>query len=96
MKIATVSILVGLGLPCVPAFAPNQAFTLPTVAKSGAVQVSNKWSSSSSSSSTKIFTSALAARRPLLSEDDLAAPPDPKVIDAVESLGGYDVLASGE
>ena len=104
MKIATVSILLGLGLPCVPAFAPNQVFTLPTVAKSGAtasnVQVSKSYLSTrtltSSIDSVKIISSALAARRPLLSEDDLAAPPDQKVIDAVESLGGYDVLASGE
>lgn len=35
-----------------------------------------------------------ALRRPLLSEDDLAAPPDQKVIEAVEQLGGNDVLAS--
>ena len=36
----------------------------------------------------------LFARRKLLSEDNLAAPPDPKVIEAVQSLGGNDVLAS--
>lgn len=36
-----------------------------------------------------------AARRPLLSEDDLAAPPSEKVIEAVQRLGGNDVLASG-
>jgi hypothetical protein len=39
---------------------------------------------------------SLFARRKLLSEDNLAAPPDPKVIEAVQSLGGNDVLASGE
>lgn len=36
----------------------------------------------------------LFARRPLLSEDDLAAPPNTAVIKAVEKLGGNDVLAS--
>jgi len=94
MKITTVSILVGLGLPCFPAFAPNQAFTLPTIAKSGGA--TSYLSTRSTSNSVKIISSALAARRPLLSEDDLAAPPDQKVIEAVESLGGNDVLASGE
>ena len=39
---------------------------------------------------------ALFARRPLLSEDDLAAPPNTAVIKAVEKLGGNDVLASGK
>jgi len=92
MKITTVSILVGLGLPCFPAFAPNQAFTLPTIAKSGGA--TSYLSTRSTSNSVKIISSALAARRPLLSEDDLAAPPDQKVIEAVESLGGNDVLAS--
>ncbi len=38
--------------------------------------------------------SLLAARRQLLSEDDLAAPPNQKVIEAVEQLGGNDVVAS--
>ena len=33
-----------------------------------------------------------AARRPLLSEDDLAAPPSEKVIEAVNRLGGNDKL----
>lgn len=36
----------------------------------------------------------LQARRPLLSEDDLATPPNPKVIEAVEKMGGNNVLAS--
>jgi len=44
--------------------------------------------------SRNIIPSTLSARRPLLSEDDLAAPPDQKVIEAVKSLGGNDVLAS--
>lgn len=37
---------------------------------------------------------SLLARRPLLSEDDLATPPDPKVIEAVESLNSKNVVAS--
>lgn len=40
-------------------------------------------------------TTILGARRPLLSEDDLATPPDPKVIEAVETLNSNNVLASG-
>lgn len=39
-------------------------------------------------------TTILGARRPLLSEDDLATPPDPKVIEAVETLNSNNVLAS--
>lgn len=42
------------------------------------------------------ITKSLYARRPLLSEDDLATPPDPKVIEAVESLKSNNVLASGK
>ena len=34
-------------------------------------------------------------RRPLLSEDDLAKPPDSKIINAVESIRGGKVIASG-
>lgn len=35
-----------------------------------------------------------AFRRPILSEDDLAAPPDRNVLDAVEKMGKNDMLAS--
>lgn len=44
--------------------------------------------------STNSKSALNAARRPLLSEDDLAAPPSEKVIEAVNRLGGNDVLAS--
>ena len=40
------------------------------------------------------FSSSL--RRSLLSEDDLARPPDKRVIKAVEDIGGNDILASGK
>lgn len=36
----------------------------------------------------------LRLRRPLLSEDDMAQPPDNRVIKAVEDIGGNDILAS--
>ena len=39
---------------------------------------------------------SLLARRPLLSEDDLATPPNPKVIEVVEKMGGTNVIASGK
>ena len=38
----------------------------------------------------------LRLRRPLLSEDDMAQPPDNRVIKAVEDIGGNDILASGK
>ena len=91
MKIVAVSILVG-ALPCYPAFTPSRVSLLPPVSTRGAI--STKYPSRNRNNN--ITPSTLSARRPLLSEDDLAAPPDQKVIEAVESLGGNDVLASGE
>ena len=88
MKIAAVSILLGILLPCYPAFAPNRVSLLPPA--------STRDVTFTKYPSRNIIPSTLSARRPLLSEDDLAAPPDQKVIEAVESLGGNDVLASGE
>ena len=39
--------------------------------------------------------SSLAARRPILSEDDLAVPPNKKVLDVVEKMDNDRILASG-
>lgn len=49
-----------------------------------------------SSSSFTSSQNSLLARRPLLSEDDLATPPNPKVIEIVEKMGGKNVIASGK
>ena len=57
---------------------------------------SESFTSSASRHAHNAVHPTLFARRQILSEDDLAAPPDQKIIEAVEKLGGNDVLASGK
>jgi hypothetical protein len=88
--VSTLTIIVGTD-----AFAPPAQFACQTLQLP-----SPDFASRESFTAPKVYNTAarqtLLARRPILSEDDLAAPPDKKIIEAVEKIGRNDVLASGK
>mmetsp|Transcript_6973 Transcript_6973/g.13159 ORF Transcript_6973/g.13159 Transcript_6973/m.13159 type:complete len:587 (+) Transcript_6973:35-1795(+) len=82
-------------IPQCQAFAPPHLVRLTSTSRSTISISSSPVTSRIPSTIQHVrITTSLDARRPLLSEDDLATPPDPKVIEAVESLNSNNVLAS--
>jgi hypothetical protein len=76
------------------AFAPSRCTNLIQLPAPKVSSVSFRTPTTTHTSNTA-SPATLFARRRILSEDDLASPPDQKIIETVESLGRNDVLASG-
>lgn len=100
--------LCGGGSPAASAFTPSSSVPrfiapIPSVSTSKAFQSSSgvvRPRSSARTSALRMASSGggplalLAGGRPLLSEDDMAAPPDDRVVEAVERGGSANVIAS--